>query len=480
MSSEYVSPPYEAGSVVKIWQKNPRFSHSDDPSILLDGSSGISDYVQGCIFAGAFCLALFIVWFVILAIFKCVNAGFLSGKRFTSYSGKAMMVRVTVMFCFLIVITMCILWPILGNDKVLNAFDTVKDSVNAMEDLSLKVIKLADDLIGIGESTIPVRDNLNQLIDAGICPGGPQDLDDAATGLRSALDVLGDFSQGALTNMRDSLEAAFVDQIDSVQDNLDKVEDYAGWTKYLSIPYAIFSFIFFVGAALAMRGSNAKVFFCIQQWFALPLWVLLLFLSSILCTIFGVIAVVNSDVCYANGSPASTFLKVVARSNLEAQYQKAVEYYIDGCKTANPFDDVISYLGQLEDVREQILSVFDLAYDPATIAFCGTTLTGFTTSVAEADGIFAQLLSKVTDGVKLTSCGSINPIYIVASHDALCTDLPNAVVTIFAMIIVVSIFGMIMLTCRAGSYPNIETPSEDNYPSKEIVEDEPRGQAQAY
>jgi hypothetical protein len=60
----------------------PRFGHSSEFSQLFKSDSGdIKDYTLGLLFLGTFTIACFVIWFLLLTIFKCFSSGVLGGHR---------------------------------------------------------------------------------------------------------------------------------------------------------------------------------------------------------------------------------------------------------------------------------------------------------------------------------------------------------------------------------------------------------------
>jgi hypothetical protein len=60
----------------------PRFGHSSDFSHLFYSNSGkAKDYISGLLFLGMFTMVCFLVWFLLLAVFKFYCKGVLGGYR---------------------------------------------------------------------------------------------------------------------------------------------------------------------------------------------------------------------------------------------------------------------------------------------------------------------------------------------------------------------------------------------------------------
>ena len=102
----------------------PRFGHSSDFSQLFsDNQDDVTDYALGLLFVGAFLSAVFFLWLVIVATFKCIpsTTGFLSGKRFKTQK-RAFRVRMAFVLSTFLYILFTIL---LVTEGITNLQDTI-------------------------------------------------------------------------------------------------------------------------------------------------------------------------------------------------------------------------------------------------------------------------------------------------------------------------------------------------------------------
>ncbi len=63
---------------------------------------------------------------------------------------------------------------------------------------------------------------------------------------------------------------------------------------------------------------------------------------------------------------------------------------------------------------------------------------------------FAKLNSTASQFSDIMSCETINSIYTDAVHDQACTEIPRALLWTFVSLLIVSVFGMIMITLRSA------------------------------
>lgn len=112
----------------------PRFGHSNSFASLFDsGSDGQTDYILGLLFAAVFILVLFVVWGILLLIFKCLGqkrVGFLSGSAFASTkdSKKPIIIRSVFLLSTLLILIFSGLSVTRGLNNIYNTVDTLIDS----------------------------------------------------------------------------------------------------------------------------------------------------------------------------------------------------------------------------------------------------------------------------------------------------------------------------------------------------------------
>jgi hypothetical protein len=116
----------------------PRFGHTSDFSQLFSKEAGApDDYVAGLAFATGLILALFVLWSILLLIFKCMGpdkVGFLSGKfKKPKYVKEEnfmtpLYVRMTVLGCCITFVLFTILLVVNGISNLQDTVSTVSNS----------------------------------------------------------------------------------------------------------------------------------------------------------------------------------------------------------------------------------------------------------------------------------------------------------------------------------------------------------------
>lgn len=154
----------------------PRFGYPSDFALLLGTEEQRSEYIYGLLFAGVFILAFFIVWCVVLAIFKCLGSnkiGMFSGSpmRVSESSKRPMIVRIVFIISSMFVVAFSALLVTQGLTQLRNGVVTVYDSSVEVGRILGEVDELVTALDNVGQSAVPIRDELvTRLANDTFCP----------------------------------------------------------------------------------------------------------------------------------------------------------------------------------------------------------------------------------------------------------------------------------------------------------------------
>ncbi len=80
--SNYIAPDYVPTSAVNIFGSVPRFGNTDDITTLITGENDYMSYGMGLAFIPVFIIGGFLLWLILLILFKCCGkrCGILSGQ----------------------------------------------------------------------------------------------------------------------------------------------------------------------------------------------------------------------------------------------------------------------------------------------------------------------------------------------------------------------------------------------------------------
>ena len=112
------------------------------------------------------------------------------------------------------------------------------------------------------------------------------------------------------------------------------------------------------------------------------------------------------------------------RNEFKAE-QSEYERLCLGC--IQPFQECPEAKGSLDNVRDALDNLHDLTI---------------------------KLDVSVQRVLELTSCERVNSIYVDVVHDGICTELPRALHLVFVTLLIgPMIFGLVLVTTRAGAFP---------------------------
>jgi hypothetical protein len=178
-------------------------------------------------------------------------------------------------------------------------------SIQDLSGLARNVTLVVEDLIVAGESTTPIRDNLVEMIDDGVCSafdggnGVVIDLDEQANMVVDTLTDLSDFTSVELTDIKNNFDDQFQSIEADVNYILDEVQGYAR-ISYYAIGIVSMSSLLYIGAYLAWFGPRIltlKTYFYFQSWVVLPLYFLTLIFTAVFTSAIGSALVVNAGMC---------------------------------------------------------------------------------------------------------------------------------------------------------------------------------------
>ena len=279
----------------------PRLGHSDEFSYLFsfdpDGSlTDQKDYVTGLVFVGCFIFIFFLVWSIVLLIFKfCIN-GFLSGDPFTNpnlkdpsaqkllnreideeleeeaneWRKRPIRVRLAFLLAGILQIIFAILMVTHGIANLQETTDTVEYSSNAARLLLDESVSVSQSLVQIGDTAKTLRDQIVMDLDRdNFCPQNPifdetqagKDILTAADASVQMLNDLGDFIEENVAGLEESLEDG-KNNLDGVDDLIRSIEDYDWIGEYVTCYYNVVSLIGWVFSWLVGKHRVLIVFFC--------------------------------------------------------------------------------------------------------------------------------------------------------------------------------------------------------------------------
>jgi hypothetical protein len=240
----------------------PRFGHSSEFSRVAyiahgDNHAAGEDYILGLLFVGCFLLVFFLIWTLVLVVFKIAIRGFLSGEPFENphitdpasrklrqdaeedgeeyiedkaWLLKPRRIRITFFICGFLQILFSILLVTKGVANLQRTTDTVQVSTISLRLRVDEAIQTAQNLNQVGDTGLILRDQIVFDLDKdNFCPDNPafanteagRDIVAAADGAVTMLKQLGDF----IGKNVDSLEKGLRDANRNLDDLDASIED---------------------------------------------------------------------------------------------------------------------------------------------------------------------------------------------------------------------------------------------------------------
>jgi len=483
---------YEPVAATERMHGMPRWGYTDDFSKLFsEDSDETKDYIYGLLFGATLILSLFLIWLIVILVFKCMGqrrVGFLSGAPFTrtpetSDIGenfkRPIIARLVFLSFGLILITFGVLLVTKG---VTNLRDTVQNfhfTNREVRTITREVGDISTSLRLIGESTKEIRDSIVENL-GNFCPGGNTsevtdfNIDEVAEDTVDLLDGLGDFLNTDLLDLEESLDTA-VKTSEDVEDTTTKI-DLNDWQALIVlIPLIVVPSILMVAVLMAMFESSHPTFTKIIDWFFLPLFVLITLFAIAGCGAIMIVSTANADWCYGSdssefndldinvNSPDSTVFNILNESGISTTglVFRGVRFYVSQCRAEDPFVFIDNYKADLTKSDRTVSSLSDV-FDDVGISrlsvACGIDFAPFQALVKIMDDSLKVLIDNNISVLEILRCDRITPIYTNLAYDATCNYSMTGVTWIWSSLLIISTCSMIMIMLRSSMQ---ETVFED-------------------
>jgi len=409
------------------------------------------------------------MWSVLILVFKCLGperVGFLSGSNFvqtTESHKRPSRIRLIFLNSSLLVIIFSILLVTNGLGNLQRTVTTLDSSNAEVDKIAFEADIIVDGMIIVGSQSAGIRDVIVSNL-GNFCPGEPDikgktgiDFDAIAVATIEKLAQLKDF----IENNADDLQNALQRVNDGTAD-LDDALQYADATdwrvKMVVVPLVIVPAIMFVGVGLAWFDISNDTVQCILSWFILPIFVFLITFMWLLCSSLGMIITSHSDLCMGgegSGSPDGSFQEILSELDVDKStllYESLI-YFSQGCKEDYPFEFIDDYIVELADGFSSVVE-FELKAEIVGVdrleTLCSKDFTELLDSMSLLKQNLRSLDTSASTALGLLSCPRINSLYANTFHEATCTSSIKGETWVFVCLLLISIFGMLMITFRAS------------------------------
>jgi len=450
----------------------PRFGHSDSFASLFDsGSDGQTDYILGLLFAAVFILVLFVLWGILLLIFKCLGqkrVGFLSGSAFASPkdSKKPIIIRSVFLLSAFLILIFSGLSVTRGLNNIYNTVDTLIDSSREINKLMADADAVSATLESAGKNTRDTRDLLVTKLETGFCSGVSDlrnqtgiDFDATIAQILEHLKTLDDFHEDDFSELQSGLETVGdgVDDVDQYAN--DRQKEVSAWPKLLIIiPSVLFCTLFSLGAVLAWAKKDFKKYQCFLSYGVLPFFALFSILYFVLAALIVMLASTNADFCSGGEavSPDGTFFDILTVKGFteDDMTYRLVKFYVDTCKEG---DLPVLFLGEYEeDLDAAFTTLQNLKFDigNTTLArleeICQEDIGPLNVLLTSLSSEITLLLAFAKSAIDLLACRRLAPIYTNTFYTGTCKYSIEGVSWAFTSFLLIAIFSFTMIMFRSS------------------------------
>ena len=268
------------------------------------------NYFVGLMFAGSFCLGIFILWTLTIFVLKCRGSrrvGFLAGGPFVKPADSSkeykrpFTVRVVFVNCGLIFIAFSILFVTQGLTNLNTTVKTMTNSARKLQDTSSTADNVLKSIASIGQNAQGVRQNLTAYAsDPGFCLNNPSLLNRSTTNFAqilnatvSTLQALGDFMGSSSNDLSEAAtQTSDICEVVIEQTNQINLTDWP--SLIVLIPFTLVPTALLVGVVIAWFEVDSPMYKSFLSWCVLPLFIILTIAAYTLSCVIMITASANA------------------------------------------------------------------------------------------------------------------------------------------------------------------------------------------
>lgn len=362
----------------------PRFGHTSEFSFLFsqnsDGTINQNQqdgYIVGLVFVGCFLLVFFLVWSIVLLIFKFCIGGFLSGDPFTNphlsepkthkeiyrdndedsesedkkWLRRPRRVRIVFLIAGILQIVFALLMVTHGVADVEEATNSIDHSSQLTRLRLDESVSITGSLIQIGDTAMNLRDQIVFDLDKqNFCPDNPQfnqtqagkQITNTADEAVQMLNQMDGFVKNNVVGLKKSLTEGNknLDSVDNAIQMLQsknwlgtharndcssyvickKLRTYLHFVERaaiggLAFPYLVLTSLMMVGTIAAQAHVMTDCFVGFLSWGVLPLFIFVTVVSYVACSLISIFASMNADFCGGDSkTPDQVVMDILYRS----------------------------------------------------------------------------------------------------------------------------------------------------------------------
>ena len=382
-------------------------------------------------------------------------------------------VRIASIFFALLLIASSVVMVLFG----LNELQAVADQLTGVSTTLGDTFSKASDLTGsfVEKGVVAMR-NRDQLVEnlGIICPNcdaqGEVLVHDGdfkavpmgylVNTLTTPLMALGDLGLAKILSLQEAL-AAISAGFHGIADEVDGYSWFYPTAMALLAVMDVIALVYIIGIATAWQERSSAAFQKIQTWILLPLFVLLVIATTLVCSLFSVFTVMDADFCTGTastlGSPDSSVAAILdARLYETDPAHAAISHFTQGCKGDDGLSDMHLLSSKIDsasvarkDFLQEVNSHDANAFSEA-LGISPEELSTILGEISSLDESLANLDAKTSNTTAVLDCPSMNVAYSDIAYSGVCDAGAQALTWIFSCLGAVAISGMSIITLRSS------------------------------
>ena len=223
----------------------------------------------------------------------------------------------------------------------------------------------------------------------------------------------------------------------------------------------VIALVYIIGIATAWQERSSAAFQKIQTWILLPLFILLVIATTLVCSLFSVFTVMDADFCTGTastlGSPDSSVAAILdARLYPTDPAHAAISHFTLGCKGDDGLSDMHLLSAKIDsasiargDFLQQVTNHDAIAFSEA-LGISPEELSTVLGKISSLDESLATLNAKTSNTTAILDCPSMNAAYSDITYNGVCDAGAQALTWIFSCLGAVAISGMSIITLRSS------------------------------
>jgi len=278
--------------------------------------------------------------------------------------------------------------------------------------------------------------------------------------LQTPLSALEDLSLPNVLSLQEAL-AAVSAGFHAIADNLEGYNWFYPTAIALLVVMDVIALIYIIGIVAAWRERSDAALKKVQTWVLLPLFILLVIATTLVCSLFSIFTVMNADFCTgtanAVGTPDASVAAILdaGASPTDPAYV-AVSHFTQGCTGDDPLNDmnllstkIDSASTARQDFLKQVKDYDVIAFSEA-LGISAEQLGTVLGKVLSLDESLANLDAKTSNATEVLYCPSMNAAYSDVTYNGVCDAGARALTWIFICLGAVVVSGMSVITLRVS------------------------------